>query len=133
MLIGNGDVRHLDPALNCSDSGDGNGMSTEVEEFTAGLLDAWPVSADLPVLRADDEPGLLAPPLGGLRRASCLFCAHTFRPGELVVVCPCRPRDPICRAAVHRDPALGLVCWESWRPGSQVNVCPVTLTRTEGS
>jgi hypothetical protein len=96
------------------------------------LLATWPVADGIPVARADDVPGLLDPPAYGFRRLDCLFCAHTFRPGELVVVCPCSPRRRRCGAAVHRDPAQGLVCWESWRPDSQVPVCPIMLTRSAG-
>jgi hypothetical protein len=128
---GTGNVRHLDPALGCGVVDGPPAEDAQVADFTAGLLTAWPVTEAIRPVRTDDEPDLLAPPLAGLERASCLFCAHTFRPGELVVLCPCRPAQRLCRRAVHRDPGLGLVCWESWRPGSRVKVCPVTLTRLE--
>jgi hypothetical protein len=124
-------VRHLNPALRCAVSTPDGGAeaSADEAEFSAGLHDAWPISGDLPVARVDDVPGLLAPPVHGFRRPACLFCAHTFRPGELVVVCPCTPLQPRCSSAVHRDPGQGLVCWESWHPDSKIKVCPVLLTR----
>ncbi|MBY8847833.1 hypothetical protein K7G98_03660 [Saccharothrix sp. MB29] len=129
VLVADSRVRHLDPTLDCAESGGGRADEAEVVRFTEGLLATWPVVGDVPLTRTDDVPGLLAPPLGGLRRAACLFCAHTFRPGEFVVMCPCTPAARVCARAVHRDPARGLPCWESWRPGSTLKVCPVTLTR----
>jgi hypothetical protein len=130
-----GRVSHLDRDLHCADdpeitragSADGDG---DIRDFTTGVLAAWPPAADIPVVSTDAVPQLLAPPFAGFRRPFCLFCAHTFRPGEMVVVCPCRPRDTRCIQAVHRDPAQGLVCWESWRPDNRIAICPVMLTRT---
>lgn len=131
-------VGHLDAALSCVNNGAAGSNdntndtdSTEIGEFIAGLLSTWPVVGDLPVVRTDDEPYLLAAPAGGFHRRSCLVCAHSFRRDELVIVCPCRPRERHCRAAVHRDPGQGLVCWENWRPGSTVHVCPVMLARLD--
>jgi hypothetical protein len=125
------EVRHLDPELRCAvaDAPDAAEPGTDVREFSAGLLAAWPVAGDVPVVRSDDLPELLDPPVAGFRRSCCLFCAHTFRPGEMVIVCPCRPLERRCVRAVHRDPARGLVCWESWRPDARIAVCPVMLTR----
>jgi hypothetical protein len=143
-------VWHADPTLACAapacadaadnartgkqEAGAGQRRAgvADVHEFSAGLLAAWPVADGIPVVHADDVPGLLDPPAYGFRRLDCLFCAHTFRPGEMVVVCPCSPRCRRCGAAVHRDPAQGLVCFESWRPDSQVPVCPIMLTRSAG-
>jgi hypothetical protein len=125
-------VLHLDPALGCASQAEPVTMQrddADVAQFVAGLLDAWPVVGDLPVVRTDDEPYLLAGPRGGFRRQSCLVCGHSFRGNELVLVCPCSPMNHQCRRAVHRDPGLGLVCWENWRPGSTVDVCPVNLQR----
>ncbi|MEV4515510.1 hypothetical protein AB0K00_41955 [Dactylosporangium sp. NPDC049525] len=127
-----GEPRHRSPGLGCL--GDdalpapaGPGPAAGASAFVAGLEEAWRPPANVPVVRLDAGHHLLAPPVGGLLRASCLFCAHTFRPGEAVVICPCRPSQQRCRAAVHRDPAAGLTCWESWRPGGALAVCPVTL------
>ncbi len=144
-------VRHLVPGLNCGtggtggtgpqqDAADGGTAGGETADggdvlgFTEGLLSAWPPGRGVAVVTvaADDwripQPGSRRPPV-------CLFCAHTFRPGELVVVCPCRPghRDRAdriaCGAAVHRDPAAGLPCWERWRPAGGLTICPVTKAR----
>jgi hypothetical protein len=104
----------------------------DAERFAEGLLRAFPVAGGVPVhvLAPDDwrvaRPGMVRPP-------TCLYCAHTFRPGEHVVVCPCSPLTARCGAAVHRHPAAGLNCWESWRPDSSLTVCPVTLERVEGT
>lgn len=134
-------VRHLDALLGCAGPeasartdadvqglADAHGLA-DVQDFLAGLASAWPVTDGLPVTRTDDEPYLVAPPLAGLGRMACLHCAHTFRPGEQVIVCPCQPAVRECRFAVHRDPGLGLVCWESWRPSGRMELCPVTLRR----
>lgn len=122
-------ARHLAPSLGCAGPAGSSQAGAEVAEFTDGLLTTWPVVGDLPVRRTDDEPHLLHPPVGTLRRAVCLFCAHTFRPGEHVVICPCLPFERRCHNAVHRDPALGLVCWESWRPTGGLEICPILLHR----
>jgi hypothetical protein len=122
-------VRHLDARLACAGAGDDDAPTApaaELAEFAAGVDEAWPPAVDVPVTQlAADDWRVLRPP-GLLTRARCLFCAHTFRAGEHIVVCPCRPADPACGAAVHRDPAAGLVCWESWRPAGTVMACPVT-------
>jgi len=121
-------VSHLDLRLACagSDEDAPTALATELVEFAAGVDEAWPPAADVPVIRlASDDWRVLRPP-SPLVRSRCLFCAHTFRAGERIVVCPCRPEDAACGAAVHRDPAAGLVCWESWRPSGTVTTCPVT-------
>jgi hypothetical protein len=124
------EVLHLDPLLRCAAGGELADTASDVLDFAEGVEAAWELRGDLPVRHTEDEPYLLAPPLGGFRRQQCLFCAHTFRPGELVIVCPCQGgQRQLCRRAVHRDPAQGLVCWESWRPDSSLRICPVTLTR----
>jgi hypothetical protein len=123
------EVSHLDPRLGCAGGTTAHQDDQDVREFLAGLAAAFPVVGDLPVVTTDDETRLLDPPIGGLGRMACLFCAHTFRPGESVIVCPCRPTARECKFAVHRDPGLGLVCWESWRPDGVLRVCPVTQRR----
>ncbi|GAA3250371.1 hypothetical protein ACFO1B_40090 [Dactylosporangium siamense] len=128
-----GAVRHTSSLLSCAGPADG-GVNAEAEvlEFTEGLERTWPVRGELPIRRTEDEPHLLLGPIGGLRRHVCLFCAHTFRPGELVIVCPCQAgARRLCRRAVHRDPSQGLVCWETWSPASKLKVCPVMLTKLE--
>lgn len=126
-------VTHLDPALACvvADGDDaesaavrGGGETTALSE---GLLDAWPPL--VPVTRIPRGDWRLPTPGTGLRAPVCLYCGHTFRAGEYVVVCPCRPEERVCGASVHRDPAAGLPCWERWRPDGKVTVCPVTLAK----
>jgi NAD-dependent SIR2 family protein deacetylase len=126
------DVAHLDPQLGCAggEPADEDG-AVDITWFADGLQAAWPPPQDLPLTRLTTTHALLAPARGNFGRASCLFCAHTFRRDELVILCPCRPLEPLCRAAVHRDPAKGLVCWESWRPGNRVNRCPISLRRLD--
>lgn len=127
-----GQVQHLDPALDCGttptateEDGDSEGR-----DFGRGLLEAWPPASGEPVrLAATDwriprrDPGPPAP--------TCPVCAHTFRPGDMVIICPCaRPTDtpdqPRCRLAVHRDPVSGLTCWDDWRPDGHLVRCPIT-------
>jgi hypothetical protein len=134
-----GRVWHLDPVLGCRrDDGVAAdpGLAAADLEALAALLDgidaSWHVAGDVPVVPADSDPELLAPPVGGLPRKECLNCAHSFRPGELVVICPCNPRAPECHYAVHRDPGLGLACWEKWRPSGLITVCPVTQRHLAG-
>ncbi|MPY58430.1 hypothetical protein [Streptomyces spongiae] len=126
-------VTHLDPALHCAvprerDSAAGSGDGdAETTAFSEGLLAAWP--PPVPLLRIPPGDWRLPNPQTGLRAPVCLYCGHTFRAGEYVIVCPCRPDERACGAAVHRDPAAGLSCWERWRPDGTVTVCPVTLAR----
>jgi hypothetical protein len=88
------------------------------------------LGAHTPTVLTADHP-LARRPAPPFRRMTCMFCAHTFRPGETVIICPCSPGAPQCDAAVHRDPSRGLVCWESWHSGQRVKVCPVLLVRRE--
>lgn len=124
-------VRHLVPGLSCgSEPGAPHERGTaERDEFTAGLLETWPVS--VPVSRL--APGDWRIPRPGRRDEdqppACLYCSHSFRPGEYVVICPCSPWRQACGAAVHRDPAAGLPCWERWRPEGRLAVCPTTMAR----
>ena len=124
-------VGHLDSRLGClTPAASVAEAGLDSAEFSAGMLAAWPIRDGVSVIRTDHVPTLLDPPAHGFRRSSCLFCAHTFRPGEIVVLCPCTPFRPRCESAVHRDPAQGLTCWESWHPDSRVKVCPVMLSYT---
>jgi hypothetical protein len=130
---------HLDSALRCGTSEEGLDRDPVDEdpapaEFAVGLVAAWPSADGVATvhLAADDwrvaregRPG---------RPIVCLYCAHTFRAGEHVVVCPCRNSggegviEEGCGAAVHRDPAAGLPCWENWCPDGTVTVCPVRMS-----
>jgi hypothetical protein len=120
-----GEMRHLEPGLGCDGGPEPGGQAKlrELTEFLAGLEETWPVAGDLPVVLSDMEPRLLTPSVGGLRRMICLYCGDTIRPHELVIVCPCSPRERRCWYPVHRDPGLGLVCWENWRPSGRLDHC----------
>ncbi|MFI5893097.1 hypothetical protein ACIA5D_23605 [Actinoplanes sp. NPDC051513] len=124
-------VTHLDPVLSCEVEGEPGTDDADVSAFVSGLLAAWPTAGDVPTVSTDEASYLLAPADRGFRRRSCLVCAHSFRPAEMVIICPCEPAERRCRAAVHRDPAQGLVCWEAWLPASELRACPVT-TRNLG-
>ena len=139
---GSANVAHLDPALGCASpdpaepdgrpSGGAPAAADERVQFADGLAMTWPPAGLVPVTRLVDGDWRTARPRPPLERARCLYCAHTFRKGEQVVVCPCNPSAPACGAAVHRDPAIGLVCWETWQPDGQVRQCPVSATRPGG-
>jgi len=129
-----GEIQHLDPGLHCAtgakpatdedQSPDGEALS-----FAAGLLEAWPTRYSVPVTRLTADAWQVARP-GSRRPPLCQGCGHTFRAGEYVVICPCRPYDPGgCVAAIHRDPGAGLPCWEQTHPEGSVEVCPWRLVR----
>jgi hypothetical protein len=124
-------VRHLVPGLDCGTDPEGTAQEegNDRAELAAGLLSAWPGEARVVRLEADDWRIPRRDRRTGGPAPVCLYCAHTFRGGEYVVVCPCSPRAAICEVAVHRDPAAGLPCWERWRPTGGVAVCPTTRTR----
>lgn len=132
---GTSSVAHLDPALGCESQAEppahriSPGDSQDLTRFADGLADKWRPAGGVPVTRLAAGDWRTVRPRPPLERARCLYCAHTFRDGEHVVVCPCSPQAPICGAAVHRDPAAGLVCWETWRPDGQVRQCPVSASR----
>lgn len=132
-------VRHLEPTLGCSEragqasasaSDDGDVADPDdLRAFAEGLHKAWPPEIGVPVTHLSPDDWRVRRPPEPLERTRCLYCAHTFRPDEQVVICPCSPQSPVCGAAVHRDPIAGLVCWESWRPEGDVRSCPVTAQR----
>lgn len=134
-------VAHLDPALRCAvvpaaDSEEPEAGAPEVSagasdlaDFANGLDLTWPPAGDLPVTRLAPDDWRTIRPRPPLERVRCLYCGHTFREGEHVIVCPCSADEPVCGAAVHRDPAAGLICWESWQPTGKVRRCPITFGR----
>jgi hypothetical protein len=130
-------VVHLVPGLGCGGPAEAGGEQKEISQFRLGLLEAWPSGPGLRVQQLAAGDWRIPRGPGDSRASSvCLYCGHTFRAGEQVIVCPCRSvlqparggpaAQPACGRAVHRDPALGLSCWESWRPDGTVPVCPVT-------
>lgn len=114
-----GETVHAMPGLCQSGDGDaatvGRRDEAQRDAFFTGLERACPLPTDVPVRRLAEGHPLLAPPAPGLPRHACRVCGHTFRPGELVVVCPCQPDEPRCRAAVHRDHVNQLWCWDEWQ------------------
>lgn len=147
VLVGGSMVRHLDPALKCGATQDGATRDSEaqddatqddatqddgndVEDFARGLLEAWPAASGVPVrLRADDWR--VAWRGSRSTATTCPVCAHTFRPGDTVIICPCArssdsPDTLRCQLAIHRDPVIGLTCWDDWRPDGQLVRCPIT-------
>ena len=122
-------VRHLTPGLACGvDPGPAAATGGDRDEFSAGLLAFWPSTA--PVTRIEAGDWRLPRPRSPWRAPTCLYCGHTFRAGEYVVICPCQAdqrRPAACGTAVHRDPAAGLPCWDNWQPSGRLNICPMTL------
>jgi hypothetical protein len=114
-----GAVAHDMPMLRCCGGDtDADAQATlllEERQFYAGLAAGWPMALSRELTRLEPGHPLLAPPRAGHRRASCRVCGHSFRPGDLVLICPCSPARPICRAAVHRDLLHQLHCWDIWQ------------------
>jgi hypothetical protein len=149
-------VSHLDPALECrreeaapaDDDSDetadeapapGSGLTEAAEVaaddndmFVAGLDRAWPPANDVPVFRLTRQNWQITTPKSGSTSPVCLGCGHTFRAGDMVIICPCAdagddPRRGFCQLAVHRDPARGLCCWDDWAPTGELHRCPRTF------
>ncbi len=117
-------VRHSSAALPCADPSQppaGIGAATATA-FFAGVdcENASPGGAPVRHLLAGDALLVRRPD-----RHHCRVCAHTFRPLEAVVVCPCSPDDPICALAIHRDPGRGLTCLDDWKPTGVFTRCPM--------
>ena len=129
-------VQHLVPGLACGtdtageSAADGTPAGRDRDAFATGLLRTWPPNVGVTRLNAGDWR---IPRPGSRRQAPvCLYCGHTFRAGEYVVVCPCKTamgEAAVCGTAVHRDPAAGLPCWDNWQPGGTLSVCPTTTAR----
>ncbi|MDJ0842262.1 MAG: hypothetical protein QNK37_37520, partial [Acidobacteriota bacterium] len=118
VLVDGRKVRHAGNGLNCHNGAvDPEPEAEAIDAFYRGLYKAWPPPEDAPGLRLKPGHTLLDPPVGRLGRHTCAVCAHTLRPGDTVVICPCRPNAPLCQLAIHRDPLRGLTCWQAWNPG----------------
>jgi hypothetical protein len=128
-------VSHLVPGLNCALKEIPGGYPDALgvaEEFARGFFSVRPPGNRLTKLEKGDWRVAEVSP--GRRRPVCLYCGHTFRPGEYVVICPCQAggQEAACGAAIHDDPASGYTCWERWRPeDGKVQVCPVTYVRLD--
>lgn len=126
-------VQHLVPGLDCGidpddpDASAADGGLGDREAFAAGLLSTWPANVPISAIKPTDW----RIPRPGRAQAvpTCLYCGHTFRPGEHVVICPCQPDKQACGVAVHRDPASGSPCWDRWQPTGKMTVCPTTTAR----
>jgi hypothetical protein len=129
-----GEIRHLDPRLGCAEDQDeataDAGDIAAAAAFAEALTNAWHPGIDVVTLPTG-HPLVARLGLGGGDQPRCLQCAATFRPGETVVVCPCRMGvdGRPCEEAVHRDPAAGLPCWEKLYPDGIVDVCPWRMER----
>jgi len=124
-IANDGTVQHSSALLLCGSSDVNKGeVSEETSAFFMGLDTAWPPPQDIPVVRLDIGHQLLAPPLAGFQRHTCVVCGHTLRQNDLVVICPCSPHQPLCKIAIHRDLMHGLNCLEVWERGQRY--CPVT-------
>ena len=124
-------VKHLTPGLNCGSDAESAVVAGEDRDaFTAGLLFTWPPMVSITRIGAGDWR--IPRPGSTWQAPTCLYCGHTFRAGEYVVVCPCQSdqgRPPACATAVHRDPAAGLPCWDNWQPSGQLTICPTTTVK----
>jgi hypothetical protein len=129
-------AQHLVPGLVCGTdpepaaAQDAATTGQERAEFAAGLLTTWQPTVRLTLLKPGDFR--IPRPGSTVQAPTCLYCGHTFRAGEYVVVCPCRTAvgaPAACDLAVHRDPAAGLACWETWQPGGELIVCPLTTAK----
>ncbi|NEO75337.1 hypothetical protein [Moorena sp. SIO4G3] len=127
-------VRHNNALLPCAQgNATGSEPSPETSAFFAGLDTAWPPPKDMPIVRLEAGHELLAPPLAGFQRHTCVVCGHTLRLNDHVVICPCSPHKPLCRIAVHRDLIHGLHCFDAWNPGANGQLyCPVTSRKLDG-
>lgn len=128
-VAGDGGVMHDMPGLDCTTlEGAGSmadsGLNEEQIQLYQGLIEAWPMQKKLVPKRLSGDHFLLAPPRGNIPRRSCRVCGHTFRAGDLVVICPCHPENPEnCMAAVHRDLRNRLHCWDEWAKGPMQEQC----------
>jgi hypothetical protein len=116
----------------CPSSSVSGKYPAESAAFFDGLQEGWPAPADQRIVRLTLGSAQVAPPLGGFSRSRCPVCAHTFRPGDEVLICPCslsaaRSSFEPCNVAIHRDPMRKLSCWELWNPGKKLETCPITL------
>lgn len=124
-----GTVCHASSDLPC-DRGEVRELQANplLDRFLKGLDTAWPPPRDVPITRLTPGHPLLVPPTSQFpKRRRCAVCRHTFRVHDHVVICPCRPWDPRCLSAVHRDPCHGLSCLDMWDPkANNQQFCPIT-------
>jgi hypothetical protein len=122
-----GIIRHDSALLPCAAEKSLKLVQTqETGDFFRGLDEIWKPPQQLLIHRLEEGHPLLAPPYRHFKRHICAVCAHTLRPLDAVVICPCSPNEPRCQIAVHRDPAHYLYCWEDWKPTEYGLHCPAT-------
>ena len=88
--------------------------SGDVTEFLRGLEKGAGQTVTPRRIVAPGDP-LLGWIRGKIPRRRCAICGHTIRPYEIVVTCPCEPRQPLCELPVHQDPSRSLACYDAWR------------------
>ena len=123
-----GNVVHDMAGLRCAGGSDGVANNSDNKlAFFRGLDEAWCAPAGTCIERLDENHYLLAYTRNGRIRPSCRICGHTFRPGDLVVICPCRPSLKVegrkCIAAVHRDTMNQLHCLDDWEKVRSKDTC----------
>lgn len=118
-------VQHVEDFSPCRSPASMAAAAVIEAEFFAGVNDGWPPPAGARVERLTAEHVLTRPPTAAFGRRRCAVCAHTLRPQDQVVICPCSPDAPLCSAAVHRDPAHQLHCWDDWQRAGR-RFCPAT-------
>ncbi len=125
-----GQVLHDSPALDCAgrQGTADDDMADEVFEFYSGIIESYlPERTVLPQIVTPGNPvvaHLLDAPGHGFKRYQCGICAHTIRPNDIIVLCPCHPEAPGCRLAIHLDPFRGLNCWGAWNSNVKEAYCP---------
>lgn len=118
LVLPGGQVAHDLPGLRChGDYTETAAGHEQAQAFFVGLAEAWPLPADVPLVRLEGDHWLLAPPRAGFRRPACRVCGHSFRSLDHVVLCPCDPVNPRCRVAVHRDIFRQMHCYDQWAQG----------------
>ncbi|MCP4696644.1 MAG: hypothetical protein GY862_07330 [Gammaproteobacteria bacterium] len=129
FIFPDGRILHDSGLLPCKGQSSEAAIQSEAAgDFFQGLDAAWPPPKDLPVVRLEQGSRLLAPPYAGFKRHTCAVCGHTFRLHDMVIICPCQPRAPMCQVAIHRDPLHNLHCWSLWgtEEGNRLQYCLAT-------
>jgi hypothetical protein len=92
-------------------------------EFLEGFAEGCPAPPVQLLRLMPGDPVLVRGPFG---RRTCPVCAHTLRPYDEVVPCPCFPGAARCGALVHHDPFHQMPCTHDWNDRAGKRACPVT-------
>ena len=77
LVSPDGQVVHDLPGLRChSGHTEAAAGQVQAQAFFVGLAEAWPLPADVPLMRLKGDHWLLAPPRAGFRRPACRVCGH---------------------------------------------------------